>query len=227
MGCGRGSCFRCSRNRRLRQGVPFAWIRQHGFRLLLTENAAGRPEPASAVAVDEHQQRRVRRRTAASPGGCRSQPGPGPRRRREGRLRPALHREATASVAPRLLDQSHRRGARQAAISARLDGRSSWSNGQRARRRLLLPHTRAGATLGAGALLVVRESGHAAGVIASGVMQAPECAPADYCFDLPTVPGRRAQWRPRSRRRVLMLELCFATAGTGVACCCLRTEQST
>jgi hypothetical protein len=43
-----------------------------------------------------------------------------------------------------------------------------WS---RTRRRLLLPHTRAGATLGAGALLVVRESGHAAGVIALGVIQ--------------------------------------------------------
>src|SRR5690242_20554225 len=38
-------------------GSAPAWIQQHRFRMLHTENGAARREPASAVAADEHEQR--------------------------------------------------------------------------------------------------------------------------------------------------------------------------
>ena len=49
---------------------------------------------------------------------------------------PAKQQRASRNV---VLDQSHRRGARQAALAARLDGRSPRSHGQRARRRTAAP----------------------------------------------------------------------------------------
>ena len=106
---------------------------------------AGAKRAADLVpAWDEHQHRRFRRRTSASPGGRGSQPRPDRNAVATGDRGRRSVGEATTSGARVVLAQPYLRGTQQAAIAARLDDQSPQSGGQRATVAVLLSFTPTG-----------------------------------------------------------------------------------